>query len=33
VRGLPIEKARRAFARPRLVAWNAIRPFWGAREI
>jgi hypothetical protein len=33
VRGGPIERARRAFARPRLVAWNDIRPFWGAREI
>jgi uncharacterized protein (DUF362 family) len=33
VRGEPIEKVRRAFARPQLVAWNAIRPFWGAREI
>jgi uncharacterized protein (DUF362 family) len=33
VRGEPIEKIRRAFARPQLVAWNDIRPVWGAREI
>jgi uncharacterized protein (DUF362 family) len=33
VRGEPIERVRRAFAKPNLVAWNAIRPFWGAREI
>jgi len=33
VRGEPIERVRRVFARPQLVAWNAIRPFWGAREI
>ena len=33
VRGEPIEKVRRSFARPQLVAWNDIRPFWGAREI
>jgi len=33
VRGEPIDRVRRVFAKPRLVAWNDIRPFWGAREI
>jgi uncharacterized protein (DUF362 family) len=33
VRGAAIGAVRRAFARPRVRAWNAIRPFWGAREI
>jgi uncharacterized protein (DUF362 family) len=33
VRGEPIERVRRVFVKPYLVAWNAIRPFWGAREI
>ncbi len=33
VRGAPIGAVRRPFARPRLWAWDAIRPFWGAREI
>jgi uncharacterized protein (DUF362 family) len=33
VRGEPIERVRRVFTKPYLVAWNAIRPFWGAREI
>jgi len=33
VRGAPVEAVRRPFARPRVYAWNAIRPFWGAREI
>jgi uncharacterized protein (DUF362 family) len=33
VRGARIETVRRAFARPHLWPWNAIRSFWGAREI
>jgi uncharacterized protein (DUF362 family) len=33
VRGAPIAGVRRAFARPRVYPWNAVRPFWGAREI
>jgi uncharacterized protein (DUF362 family) len=33
VRGAPIGTVRRSFARPRLWAWDAIRPFWGAREL
>ena len=33
VRGEPMEKARRAFAKPELVAWEKIRPYWAVREI
>jgi len=33
VRGEPIERARRAFAKPELVVWEKIRPYWAAREI
>jgi uncharacterized protein (DUF362 family) len=33
VRGAAVEAVRRSFVRPHLRAWNAIRPFWGAREI
>ncbi len=33
VRGAAIASVRRPFARPHLRAWDAIRPFWGAREI
>jgi uncharacterized protein (DUF362 family) len=33
VRGEPVERARRVFAKPHLVAWNNIRAFWGAKEI
>ena len=33
IRGEPIQRARRAFAKPQLVAWNAIRPYWGNQEI
>jgi uncharacterized protein (DUF362 family) len=33
VRGELIEKARRAFTKPQLYAWNNIRAFWGAKEI
>jgi uncharacterized protein (DUF362 family) len=33
VRGAAVEAVRRSFARPHLRAWNAIRPFWGAREL
>lgn len=33
VRGELIERARRAFAKPELVVWEKIRPYWAAREI
>jgi hypothetical protein len=33
IRGEPIQRARRVFAKPQLVAWNAIRPYWGNQEI
>jgi len=33
VRGAAVETVRRSFVRPRVRAWNAIRPFWAAREI
>src|ERR1035438_6099083 len=32
-RGEPIERVRRPFAKPLVVAWNAIRPYWGNQEI
>jgi uncharacterized protein (DUF362 family) len=33
VRGEPIQRVARQFARPQVYAWNAIRPYWGAQEI
>jgi len=33
VRGEPIQRVRRAFVKPQVYAWNAIRPFWGNREL
>ena len=33
IRGEPIQRARRVFAKPQLVAWNAIRPYWGNHEL
>lgn len=33
VRGEPIQRVRRAFVKPEVYAWNAIRPFWGNQEI
>ena len=33
IRGQALDKVRRSFARPQLVAWNDIRPYWGAKEI
>jgi uncharacterized protein (DUF362 family) len=33
IRGEPIARVRRAFAKPHLVAWNTIRPYWGAQEL
>jgi len=33
IRGEPLEGARRPFAKPQLVAWNAVRAVWGAKEI
>jgi len=33
IRGEPLDRVRRAFARPQLYHWDAIRQFWGAKEI
>jgi uncharacterized protein (DUF362 family) len=33
IRGEPLDRVRRPFAKPQLYAWNAIRSVWGAREI
>jgi hypothetical protein len=33
VREARVEAVRRSFVRPHVRAWNAIRPFWAAREI
>ncbi|MGA3077065.1 MAG: DUF362 domain-containing protein [Bryobacteraceae bacterium] len=33
IRGEPIQRVRRPFAKPQLYAWNAIRPYWGNQEI
>jgi len=33
IRGERLDLLRRSFAKPQLVAWNAIRPYWGAQEI
>lgn len=33
VRGEALDKVRRPFSRPQLVAWNDIRPSWAAKEI
>jgi len=33
IRGEPVDSARRPFAKPQLVAWNAIRSVWGSKEI
>ncbi len=33
VRGEPLERACRAFAKPQLLTWKDIGPFWGAKEI
>jgi len=33
IRGERIDGVRRSFAKPQLVAWNAIRPYWGSQEI
>jgi uncharacterized protein (DUF362 family) len=33
IRGEPLDRVRRPFARPTLYAWNDIRSLWGAREI
>jgi uncharacterized protein (DUF362 family) len=33
IRGEPLERVRRPFAKPQLYAWNAIRSMWGAKEI
>jgi len=33
IRGEPLDRVRRPFAKPQLYAWNAIRSVWGAKEI
>ena len=33
IRGEPLDRVRRPFAKPQLYAWNAIRSGWGAKEI
>lgn len=33
IRGEPLGRSRRPFAKPQLVAWNAIRPYWGSQEL
>ena len=31
--GERMDRVRRPFVKPQLVAWNAIRPYWGAQEL
>jgi len=33
IRGEPLHRLRRSFVKPQVYAWNAIRPYWGAKEI
>jgi uncharacterized protein (DUF362 family) len=33
IRGEPLDRVRRPFARPQLYTWDAIRSVWGAKEI
>ncbi len=33
IRGEPLERIRRSFVKPQLMAWNAVRPYWGNQEI
>ena len=33
VRGEPIDHVRRPFQKPNLISWNAIRPYWGNKEL
>lgn len=33
VRGEPLDRVRRPFAKPKVYPWNAIRPYWGNQEI
>lgn len=33
IRGEPIDRVRRPFAKPYVVPWAAIRPFWGSKEL
>jgi len=33
IRGEPLERVRRPFAKPQLYTWDAIRSVWGAKEI
>jgi uncharacterized protein (DUF362 family) len=33
VRGEPLDRVRRPFAKPQIYAWKAIRAFWGTKEM
>jgi len=33
IRGEPLDRMQRSFAKPQLVAWKTIRPYWGNQEI
>ncbi len=33
VRGEPLDRVRRPFEKPKLMAWKSIRNFWGAKEL
>jgi len=33
IRGEPLDRVRRPFAKPQVVAWSAIRNFWGNKEL
>lgn len=33
IRGERLDRVRRPFLKPQLYTWNAIRPYWGSREI
>jgi hypothetical protein len=33
IRGEPLDRARRPFAKPQVYAWKAIRANWGMKEM
>ena len=33
VRGEPLDRVRRPFKKPQIMAWKAIRASWGMKEI
>lgn len=33
IRGEPIAGVRRPFAKPQVLAWNTVRPYWGNKEL